>query len=197
MPDIGVILLAAGGSTRMGTPKQFLQYEGRSLLRRAVDAATQSECTPVIVVLNQEVKSAAGKLSATAEAMIEVNPNGKRGIGTSIVAGLGRLRKEQPEISGAVITLCDQPHVGAGHLTALCAAHRATGRGVVATAFGSTLGSPCLFASHWFDRLMALGDAEGAKRLILSAGDDLATVSLPEAAVDVDTPQDYEGLTGI
>lgn len=194
MSNIGIILLAAGGSTRMGQPKQFPHYQGRTLLRRAVEAGKQSGCEPLIVVVGHHVDQAVQDLAGIAEAIIEPNPDWQRGMGTSLRTGLRRLLAESPHAAGAIIVLCDQPHVQAKHVRQLCEVHVATGKGVIASEYGQTLGPPCLFAATWFDRLLAIADDEGAKRLILKAADDRAIVPLPEGGVDIDTPGDYETL---
>jgi molybdenum cofactor cytidylyltransferase len=194
MSDIGLILLAAGGSTRMGKPKQLLAYQGSTLLRRAADAAIASGCTPVVVVVGAAADRAARELDGMTAALIEVNSDWERGMGTSIRAGLRRVLRERPDIAAIVIMLCDQPHVDAAHLRHLCDVHRATAKRIVASEYGDTLGPPCLFAAESFDELLQIGDAEGAKRLIKLAGDDGTTIPLPAAAIDVDTPEDYERL---
>lgn len=195
MSDIGLILLAAGGSSRMGRPKQLLAYEGSTLLRRATDAAIASGYAPIVVVVGAAADLAARELDGITTALLEMNPDWEGGMGTSIRAGLRRLLRERPDIAAVLIMLCDQPHVDAAHLRRLRDVHRATAKRVVASEYGGTVGPPCLFAAEFFDELLQIGDAEGAKRLIISAGNDLAKVSLPAATVDIDTPEDYERLT--
>ena len=179
----------------MGQPKQFLPYQGRTLLRRAVEAGIQSGAEPVIVVVGDHVDQAVHELIGIGGAIIEPNPTWKCGMGTSIRIGLRRLLKERPGIEAVIIALCDQPFVEVKHLRQLRDVHMATGKGVVASEYGQTLGPPCLFAASWFDRLLAIGDDEGAKRLILAAGEDCAVLPLPAGAVDIDTPGDYETLS--
>ena len=194
MPDVGLILLAAGGSARMGRPKQLLPYEGTTLLRRAAQAAVASECAPIVVVTGAVAERCADELRGLSSVLVEPNPDWEKGMGTSIRAGLLRLLRERPSVAAVVIMLCDQPRVEAADLRRLCDIHRATGKGVVASEYAGTLGPPCLFAARWFVALQSLGDAEGAKRLIQSAKDDCCTAPAPGAALDIDTPDDYEQL---
>jgi molybdenum cofactor cytidylyltransferase len=194
MSDIGLILLAAGGSTRMGKPKQLLAYQGSTLLRRATDTAIASGCAPVVVVVGAAADGAARELDGVTTALLEMNPDWERGMGTSIRAGLRRVLRERPDIAAVLIMLCDQPHVDAAHLRHLCDVHHSTAKRIVASGYGGALGPPCLFAAESFEDLLQIGDGEGAKRLINLAGDDRATVPLPAAAVDIDTPEDYDRL---
>src|SRR5947209_8753927 len=104
MPDIGLILLAAGGSTRMGRAKQLLVYRGKTLLRRAADAAVGSGCTPIVVVVGADAAEATRELAGL-DLTVEVNPAWERGMGTSLRAGLARLLRERPDATAVVVTL--------------------------------------------------------------------------------------------
>jgi molybdenum cofactor cytidylyltransferase len=196
MPPPGLILLAAGGSTRMGRPKQLLCFEGRSLLARAAAAACDSGCAPIVAVLGAGVDGSLAELAPFPKILVQPNPDWESGMGSSIRTGLERLLSADPDIAAAVMMLCDQPYVTTEHLRRLCEVYVATRKDVIATAFAATLGPPCLFSALWFDRLRQLPDAHGAKPLLSAARvtGDLATVELPAAEVDIDTPADYTRL---
>jgi len=80
---IGGLLLAAGGSSRLGQPKQLLQFEGRSLIRRAAETLVDSGCDPVVVVLGAEIERSAEELSDLT-LYICVNKNWNTGMSSSI-----------------------------------------------------------------------------------------------------------------
>jgi len=195
MSGVGLILLAAGGSSRMGRPKQLLAYQGRTLLRRAAETAVASACAPIIVVVGARDEHISRELQGLPGVNIEPNPDWNRGMGTSIRAGLRRVLRESPEVSGIVIMLCDQPHVGAIHIRQLVELHRETARSVIASEYAGTLGPPAFFSRARFADLQRIDDASGAKGIITAAESDRAVLSIPDAGIDIDTPEDFRRLT--
>lgn len=193
MPSVGLILLAAGGSSRMGRPKQLLPWRGRTLLRRAADAALESPCRPVVVVLGACADEARAELAGLG-VTTSMNADWVKGMGSSIRCGLRSLLIERPEIAAAIIMLCDQPHVDAAALRRLIDAHQSSAKPVCASAYSGTRGPPCLFAASHFPRLLDMPESNGAKPLLSTAGDHLLVIPFPEGAIDVDEPPDYQRL---
>ncbi len=189
MPTIGLILLAAGASKRMGRPKQFLKWNGKSLLRRAANTGLVAGCSPVIAVVGAHAAECRAEIQDL-HILIEENSDWERGMGTSIRAGLRALLRAEPAVAGTLIALCDQPLVTAADLQRLMA----TEKPVCAAAYDDTVGPPCFFAASYFSRLLALPDGQGAKSLLLAAGEALDRVDIPGAATDVDTPEDYDAI---
>lgn len=190
---VGLILLAAGGSSRLGRPKQLLRYQGQTLLRRAASAAIASGCSPVIVVLG-EVSAECVRELAGLNVEIICNSAWEHGIGTSIRAGLHSL--QAAFVDAVVIQLCDQPRVDEIHLRRLVAEFEGSDTAIVATDYGGHTGVPALFARRMFPALAALPDQAGARNVIQSQVGSVVRVPCPEAAIDVDTPEDYRRLTG-
>lgn len=190
---IGAIVLAAGGSSRMGQPKQLLRLGGTSLLRRSVSAALEAGCRPVVAVLG----SRAGRARAEVEDLpitIVVNENWREGMAISIRTGLEALLHAEPGAEAALLLVCDQPHLSSALLKRLCAAFDGrTGRRV-ACAYAGTVGVPALFHYSLFNRLARLEGDRGAKSLLLEGQDDLITISWPEGATEIDRPGDCSVL---
>jgi molybdenum cofactor cytidylyltransferase len=189
--SIGVIILAAGASTRMGTPKQLLLHRGRTFLRRAAQTALASVCRPVVVVLGAHAEQVQAELEQL-PVCVAVNRRWNEGMSSSVRVGLEALVAEREEVDGAVIMLCDQPLVTARVIDELVETHRETGKRIIASEYAGTRGVPALFGRELFAELSALRAGGGARQVIGSHPDDVATVCFPEGAVDVDTPQDYE-----
>jgi molybdenum cofactor cytidylyltransferase len=191
MSRIGLILLAAGGSTRMGRPKQLLIYDGQPLLRRAAQIAIDSACSPIIVVLGAASEESRAVLRALT-VQIEVNEQWARGMGSSLRHGMQRLMREETDVAAAIILLCDQPHVTADVLRRLAEAHASTGKRAIACSYAGAFGPPCLFAASRFDELLRLPDDRGAKSVLAAAAavDDLHLIPFPQGAIDLDTPAD-------
>ncbi len=181
-----MILLAAGESSRFGSPKQLVKLGGETLLRRAARTALESGIGPVTVVLG----AAAGPCRRTL-AGIEVNfvfnAQWKEGLASSIVAGVRPWLGHSLE--GVLILLADQPGVTAQHLRDLLELASASANPVVASSYAGQPGVPAWFSHHKFPDLLRLEGAKGAKEVILREP-GAAWVHFPGAAFDVDTPDD-------
>ncbi|MGP8236795.1 MAG: NTP transferase domain-containing protein [Limisphaerales bacterium] len=185
-----LIILAAGASARLGRPKQLLPFRGRSLLRHAAETALNSVCRPVVVVLGafaDELQSELAALPVT----VAINPAWADGMASSIRTGL---REVASGPDAVVIMLCDQPLVTAGMLDRLVSVHRGEERGIVASAYEGTSGVPALFSRKYYRELGLLEGDQGAKKIIVKHENDLARISLPEAAFDVDRLEDAARL---
>ena len=193
MPKLGAVILAAGGSSRLGEPKQLLVFRGETLVRRAVRVAAEAGCAPVVVVLGESSDAIGEQLRGTGAATVR-NPGWKSGLGTSIRCGLEELATLAPQIRGVVLLTCDQPLVEATTIVALIAEYHKTGKPIVASSYAKTLGIPALFDRSCFDGLMALPDDSGAKFLIAQRRDDVATILFSDGAIDIDTAADYDRL---
>ena len=162
MADVAAVLLAAGGSQRMGSPKQLLLHRGQPLVARAAAVLLASACRPVLVVLGAHATGARAALAGLPVDFVD-NPRWAAGVGTSIAAGIAAAAAHG--VTGAVLALADQAPVGAGD--ARSAARRATGRraaAIVASRYAGTVGVPAYFAAEVFPRLLALAPDQGCKR---------------------------------
>lgn len=191
---IGAMILAAGSSSRMGSPKQTLQFRGESLLRRAALAALGAGCRPVIVVTGAHSELSRRELEGL-DVREVLNPRWESGMASSIRAGFEGLVSADADVEAVVLMLCDQPHVTAGVISGLVAAHRATGRPVVASTYGGSFGAPALFGRTLFAELTRLEGATGAKEVIKRYASEARFLPFPYGEVDVDTPDDFLRLT--
>ncbi|HEV2841442.1 MAG TPA: nucleotidyltransferase family protein [Chthoniobacterales bacterium] len=194
MRNVGAVILAAGGSSRLGRPKQLLSLQGESLLRRAVRAAIEAGCACVTVVAGDARDSIESELRGTPAVVVE-NLEWQRGLGASIRCGLRHLLSSRPEIDAVVLLACDQPFLDAAVITSLIAQQANSGRPMVASSYAGTLGIPALFDRSCFEALLALPDDSGAKGLIESRPAEVAQIEFEKGAVDIDTPDDFAGLT--
>lgn len=191
MRNVGAVILAAGDSSRFGQPKQLLMFRGETLVRRAVRAATEAGCGPVVVVVGESRSAIQADLRETSAIVIE-NPEWQRGLGTSVRRGTRYLLETVPAIDALVLMVCDQPLVESSTIAALIAEQKKTRKPIVASGYSGTLGVPALFDRSCFGALLALPDDSGAKTLIETRPDDVASVVFHEGAIDIDTPADYE-----
>lgn len=187
-PKLGSVLLAAGDSSRLGRPKQLLEFEGETLLRRATRILTETVYFPVVVVLGAEYETTIAEIDGFAVYSI-LNKRWDEGISSSIRTGLQRLLDIEPDIDGVVITLCDQPQITVRMLDRFADMYVKTQASVIAAAYEGVSGVPALFSKEVFKDLMALEGDTGARALIRNCR-DLATIEMPEAAYDIDTTDD-------
>jgi molybdenum cofactor cytidylyltransferase len=189
MRNIGAVVLAAGGSSRLGQPKQLLVFQGETLVGRAVRAATEAGCTPVIVIVGETGDAIRAELDT--QIMVVENPEWRKGLGTSIRLGLEQLGESADAV---VLLACDQPHVDASIIGKLIAAREKTGGSIAACRYANTLGVPALFDRSCFKELLTLPDNCGAKSIIEARQAETIPITFEEGAVDVDTPEDFERL---
>lgn len=186
----GIILLAAGESRRLGRPKQLLAWDGMPLVRRMALTALEAELGPVVVVLGA-VDAPCREALAGLPVLVTVNPDWHSGMGGSIAKGVAALAGQ--DLSSVVILLCDQPFVSSSLLLRLVERASSGGFGIVASRYDHQLGPPAWFASDRFDQLLALDGGGGAKSLI-RAELEPGWIDAPEAAFDIDTPEDAAAL---
>lgn len=186
MGRTAAIVLAAGGSSRLGQPKQLLELDGRPLVRRAAEQAVAAGCDPVIVVVGAEAGAVEGALQESGARCVE-NRAWAEGMAGSIRCGVGALPED---VDAALILLCDQPAVSTALLVRLRAAQRESGMPMVACAYGGTLGPPALFVRACFPALLGLEGDAGARSLLARARERVASVEFPDGALDVDTGED-------
>lgn len=195
--SIGILILAGGSSRKLGTPKQLVEFNGVSLLRRAVETALSCECKRVLVVLGSRAEEIRKEISNLPVETV-VNDEWKGGIGTSLRKGLTKLTESDPDLSAAIIMLSDQPFVDENTVQSLIDVYRTSGKPIVAAEYDGVLGVPSLFDREVFPELLALEGDAGA-RVVIRQSDParVAGVPAPEAAFDVDTPEDQERLKAL
>ena len=193
MGKTGALILAAGESSRLGQPKQLIQFRGKSLVRRMVYAARKARCSPTVVVIGSDREEVERELKAEGAIIVE-NQNWRLGIGTSIRAGVQVLIDNVPDVEAIVLLVCDQPAVDARAIARLITLREKTKRAIVASRYANTLGVPALFDRSCFQELLALDNGTGAKTVILSNRERVTEFPFPEGKIDIDTLDDYEKL---
>jgi molybdenum cofactor cytidylyltransferase len=189
----GIVILAAGNSSRLGEPKQLLRYEDKTLIRRVSEAAASVANTVLVVVTGSD----AGQIIAELESLSYSpahNAEWSTGMASSVRCGLSKLLSVNPNIESVILAVSDQPFVKTTLFETLIAKANETGAGIVASAYEDTLGTPVLFKKKYFDALLSLAGTEGAKKLLKKFENDVTSVPFPSGAFDIDTQQDYQKL---
>lgn len=189
----GIIILAAGASTRLGKPKQLLQYKGRSLLGHAVKEALNSNADAVVVMLGNNAEQFRKEMDEKKVHVI-VNEAWEEGMASSVRSGLDTLLHYKPYIDAVIFMVCDQPHISFTVLNKLISTQQKTTKQIVTCDYGDSFGPPALFHKKYFPELMTLTGDAGARKIIQQHINDVATVLFPEGKIDIDTMDDYEAL---
>jgi molybdenum cofactor cytidylyltransferase len=194
MNSQGIVILAAGASTRLGKPKQLLQYEGKSLIERITQIALEVVKEPVVVVLGAHSDLIGPHISHMPVSVV-YNPDWTGGIGSSIRKGLRKVLDLSPQLDSVVFAVCDQPHVSHELFADIINTRIKTNKPIVACSYGDTLGTPVLFSKPYFGEVMRLKNNEGARKIIHRHASTVESVPFPLGKVDIDTPQDYIALS--
>jgi molybdenum cofactor cytidylyltransferase len=193
MPNVGLIILAAGKASRMGKPKQLLTYQGSSLISHAIKGAINSNCKPVVVILGayaEKIKPQIDKLPV----QIRENPYWKTGMSSSIHVGIAAITQSNYNLDAVIIALADQPLISEAVFNQLIQSYQETRKIIIASTYNDVVGVPALFNRPLFSELTNLEGDKGAKALMRKYQDEVLNIAIPEAAIDIDTPDDYEKL---
>jgi len=189
----GIIILAAGSSSRLGKPKQLLDYNGKTLLQTVINEALATDCKPVIVVLGAYAQEIADQHRHNGINVV-INQSWEEGMGSSIVAGLSTIVKNNNEIESIIIAVADQAFIKKRNFNNLIAKQKETGKKIIASSYNETIGTPVLFKKDYFEALLLLKGVEGAKNILKQYSEDLETVVFERGGIDIDTETDYNHL---
>ena len=159
---VAAVVLAAGGASRFGEPKQLLDYRGRPFVRAVAETAIAAGLSPAIVVTGASGDRVQRALDGPGAQCVP-NDDWRLGQGTSVRTGVAAL---PPRVGAAVFLLADQPHVPVAVLHALVARHAETLAPVVAPFVGSARATPTLFDRVTFASLMSLSGDQGGREIL-------------------------------
>ena len=189
----GIIILAAGNSSRLGQPKQLLRYKDTTFLEYIIGEASVIKEAAVIVVTGANHELIEKEIDAS-KIKIAFNPDWESGMSSSINTGLNKALQLFPEIEKCILAVCDQPFVSHSIFENLIAEYHKTKKGIVASSYAETVGTPVLFAKEYFNELLRLKGQEGAKKIINGFLEDTASTPFEKGNIDIDTEEDYNKL---
>lgn len=189
MKNTAGLVLAAGAGRRFGRPKALIEYDGRSLLDRAVATLHAGGCRQVLAVLGAGADQA---LAAATEAFTPVlNRRWGQGLSTSLKAGLAAVPERY---DGVVVTLVDQPRIEPEAVRRVIDA-ATEGATVAVAVYAGRRGHPMYFAREHLGPIADTAEGDRGARDFLAANPGLVQeVACPGDPVDVDTPFDLAAL---
>ena len=189
---LAAVILAAGGSSRMGQPKQLLQFRGSSLLRRAIDTASAAGAEQVIVVLGCFADQLLPEVEATS-ATVVLNDQWMEGVSTSLRGGLAAVSSDA---RGVFIYPADMPLLTPEVLKELARRQQVSGRPAAMTEAGGIRGVPVFITRSLFPALMIQEGDVGGAHYLRAHPESVEAVRFddPDLIRDVDRPEDYSRL---
>lgn len=189
---IAAVVLAAGLSRRMGTPKQLLRVGDKTLLEHALANVRASEVSEVVLVLGGEAESVRRQVGSDGAKLV-VNPDYEQGMGTSLRKGLSALGES---CRGALIVLADQPFIRPTTLNRLIEFHSQTEAQITIPLYRGFRGNPVLLDKSVFPEVMTLTGDVGCRAIFgdHTEGIHKLEVGDPGILLDVDTEEDLTRL---
>lgn len=195
MVNLAVLVLAAGASSRMQTPKQLLKISDKTLLQHVLNKAKITSAPfPVFCVLGANASLIQHQINEENVHFI-INKNYKEGLSSSIVVGIEYLKKNHPNIDGVLILLADQPAIDTRYLENLMQLFAENTTKIIASKYPKNFGVPAIFPKSFFNDLCQLKGDSGAKEFLKAQVKNIIFSEFSSNLIDLDTKNDYEKYT--
>lgn len=184
------VVLAAGTSSRMGTPKQLLSFGTSTVLGSVVAALREAKLGPIVVVLGHEAEKVKAAI-ATEPVQLVTNTDYRLGMFSSVQAGLRAL---PVETNSFLICLGDQPSIRGETIRELVGKFLACGKGIGIPYTANDQGHPLFVSGKYLNELQMMAPNLTLKHFLAAHGNDIAQLPIEDGAVlrDIDTREDYE-----
>jgi molybdenum cofactor cytidylyltransferase len=190
---IGVVILAAGSSSRLGFPKQLVEFRGKTLLEHILGVAVSQDFNPRILVLGSKAEEIQQRIDP-GNFEVVINENWEEGMGTSISKGISSALSMEKELDHILILLSDQPFVSKEKIQELIKVQLDSRKPATFSEYAGEVGVPAIFSSQLFSELQKLEKDQGGKKLLLDKKIQFETVKFEGGNFDVDTANDVEFL---
>ncbi|MDC8006168.1 nucleotidyltransferase family protein [Aureisphaera galaxeae] len=192
MSHTAIVVLAAGSSSRLGSPKQLLAYKNTSLIQHTLNQLDEIPSSQIFVVLGAYVKFVEREITTPGVITI-FNPDWVEGMGNSLAKAIQEITK-QPSFEHVLVTLCDLPLLEKNFYKSLLHFHQSGKNDITRTAYQHVKGVPVIFNTEFFPELQQLISDEGAKTVIQKHKNRVTDFSWPEPYFDIDTMESYQKL---
>jgi molybdenum cofactor cytidylyltransferase len=187
------LILAAGSSSRMGSIKQLLSINGKTLLQHTLDLSTKIKSTKTLCVLGAHAEEIMQKVDGKNVEFI-INKNHKLGLSASIISGIEYLQKEKIPFDGLFILLADQPAIKQDYYNEMMRLFNEKRTKIIASNYGNTLGVPAIFPAIFTNDLLQITGDKGAKEFLQKNKRRTLSPQTLVNLLDIDTPKDYKNF---
>jgi molybdenum cofactor cytidylyltransferase len=189
--NVGLVILAAGASSRMGTPKQILPVFGKPMIVHLIDEVFNTKCHPVTVVLGANKDKIVPLLDGIPVTLVD-NPFWSNGLGSSVRMGLVGSYLLTKGIEALIYITSDMPYVNASLINQMIKlAEDNDGKTIIASKYAGKVGIPALFKKAHFEEILELNGQEGARGIIEKHKNKVLEVTFENGKTDLDTKEDY------
>ena len=187
---VAAVVLAAGTSSRFGSPKLLQQFGRATLLERTLDSVGRSRVEDRIVVLGHEADNILRTIDLKGFRVV-INPRYREGMSSSLRVGIDAVRKRE---RAAIIILADQPFLTQATIDRIIKVYEETGARVIAPTHRGRQANPVLFDRSLFGEISGLSGDRGAKKIIRDHWSEVQKIEMddPLSLMDIDTPKDLK-----
>ena len=171
----------------------MVHFNGKTLLQHVIEEAKKAGASPILVITGSNASEVSASIADKTISSV-FNKDWSEGMASGIVTGVTKINELDKSIEKIIIAVCDQPFVTAAIFEQLDQLQKERGKHIVASAYSNTIGTPVLFTRKYFDQLLALKGDTGAKKILETYRNDVATIDFPQGNIDIDTQKDYEKL---
>ncbi len=188
---IGVVILAAGSSSRLGRPKQLVEHEGKRLLQHTIDCCDEVDFASKNIILGANSEKIV-PLTNLKGFTSHLNEFWNEGLSTSIHLAI-QIASSNPQIQHLLFLLSDQPFITPVLIQELMEVHEE----ITACEYKGQLGVPAIFSKKYFDELAALTGDKGAKPVLMKHEKVVKKMAFEKGSIDIDTEEDIEQLNAL
>ena len=185
---IAVLVVAAGGSKRLGQPKQLVRKNNLTLLENSLNEIVKSRVGNVFLVLGANAELILDKLNLS-DYQVVINKNWKKGMGASIAFGMKKIMEDY-NYAGVIISVADQPFLTADIFKKIKENITKEKKMIIKSKYEEGSGPPVYFSRHFFEEMKNLSGDEGAKPLLKKYKELLVSIDFPQGNIDIDTEED-------
>lgn len=196
---ITAVVLSAGESSRMGSPKALLPINGVPFIEEIVRALKGTKIDRIIVVLGhhaEEIQKMIARLPVT----FAVNRDYAKGQLSSLIVAIRSLEAEKhtEKVDGVLVHLVDHPFISPALVDHMIDRFYETKKLIVIPRYGGRRGHPVIFSSRLFPELLSAPLEKGAKVVVHAHRDETLEIETDFAGVtiDIDTPEEYRQHLG-
>ncbi len=185
------LILAAGASSRMGSPKGLLPWGKSTVLQTIIGQVREAGLENIVLVSGAHHENLLPVAHGEAIRICH-HPEWEQGMGSSLARGIECVEGLFPEANAILVLLSDQPFVTSKYLREMLRAHAASPSGMTASHYGDASGVPALFPKAFWEDLKALPPQQGARAFLLKHPDHCQALETGFPLIDIDTPDSYQ-----